>query len=400
MASVAAAILWVRLQVLGSIAHPFGPLGADLLAQIPRVWTLSEVWSHYVRLLVFPLDLSSDYSPNVIPISLGWNAANLVGLVLALAILAGALVAWRRGDLGPGSGSARAAGFGVVWFVVTISPVSNVVFLTGVLLAERTLYLPSVGFVAAAGWALWRLQRRRRRLAWGTLVLALALMGWRTWERTPTWKDNITVFGTMIEDYPQSGRSQWVLGDLFFQRGNPTQGLVSYRAAINILGPHYQLVTEISKKLIAAEYYEAAERLLLFSWRDYPEFSVAPGLLAVIASERGDPVATERYCRAALLLDDRDAVRHHLLAWALWKQGRWAEAAEARKGAIAQGEGDYWQQWVSLAYLEASAGDTTAARAALDTARVKAVTKSGRRQVDSLSSALLRGPTSAPDSAR
>lgn len=398
MAGVAGAMLWVRFQVLGSIAHPFGPLGADLLAEIPRVWTLSEVWSHYVRLLVFPLDLSSDYSPNVIPIHFGWNAANLVGLVLALGILVGALAAWRRADLGPGSESARAASFGVVWFLVTISPVSNVLFLTGVLLAERTLYLPSVGFVAAAGWGLVKLSRRRRRTAVGVVALAMALMGWRTWERNPTWKDNITVFGTLIEDYPYSGRSQWVLGDLFFQRGNPEQGLVSYRAAIDILGPHYQLITEISKKLIGAEYYDAAERLLLYSWRDEPEFSVAPGLLAVIASERGDPEATERYCRAALALDDRDAVRHHLLAWALAQQGRWEEAVEARKGAIAQGEGDYWQQWVSLAYLQAYAGDTTAARLALDSARVKAVTRSGRRQVDSLSVALLGGPAPAGDS--
>ncbi|NJD18669.1 MAG: hypothetical protein FIA95_05215 [Gemmatimonadetes bacterium] len=399
LAVVAASLLWIRFQVLGSIAHPFGPLGADILAEVPRVWTLSEVWSHYVRLLVFPMDLSSDYSPNVIPVSLVWYAANLVGLVLALGILTGALVAWRRAELGPGSASPRAVAFGVVWFVVTISPVSNVLFLTGVLLAERTLYLPSVGFVAAAGWVVVRLARERRRLAWGGLALAVALMGWRTWERNPTWKDNVTVFGTLIEDYPHSGRSQWVLGDLFFQKNLPEQGLVSYRAAINILGPHYQLITEISKKLIAAEYYDAAERLLLFSWREHPEFSVAPGLLAVIASERGDPLATERYCRAALARDDDDAVRQHLLAWALVKQERGDEAVAARKGAIAQGEGNYWQQWVSLAYLQAYAGDTAAAEAALDSARVKAVTKSGRRQVDSLGAALLGGAPPLADTA-
>lgn len=394
--AVASALLWVRFRVLGSIAHPFGPLGADLLTEIPRIWTLAEVWSHYVRLMVFPMDLSSDYSPNVIPVSIGWNAANAVGAVLALGILAGALVAWRRAPLKPGQGSARAAGFGVVWFLVTISPVSNVLFLSGVLLAERTLYLPSVGFAAAAGWLVVRLAQERRRVAWVGLTVAVTAMGYRTWKRNPTWKDNIAVFGTMIEDYPYSGRSQWVLGDLFFQQGRPEQGLVSYRAAIDILGPHYQLITEISKKLIAAEYYEAAERLLLFSWRDYPDFSVAPGLLAVIASERGDAQATERYCRAALRLDDHDPVRQHLLAWALAEQGRWDEAVQARTAAIEQGEGDYWQQWVSLAYLQAYRGDTLAAQVALDSARVKAATRSGRRQVDSLQVELLGGVL-APD---
>lgn len=399
LTAVAAAMLIARFQILGSIAHPFGPLGADILEEIPRIWTLAEVWSNYVRLMVFPLDLSADYSPDVIPISIGWNAANLVGLFLALGTLVGAWVAWRRPAMAKGTDTARAAGFGVVWFIITISPLSNVLFLSGVLLAERTLYLPSVGFVAAAGWLVVRLARDRRTVAVVGLAAMLTFMGWRTWTRNPTWRDNITVFGTLIEDYPHSGRSQWVLGDLFFQQGRSEQGLMAYRAAINILGPHYQLITEISKKLIGAEYYEGAEHLLQFSWRAYPQFSVAPGLLAVIYSEWGMPVETEKYCRIALAVDGDDAVRQHLLAWSLAEQGRWDEAAEARRAAIALGEGDYWQQWVSLAYLQAYAGDTTGARMALDSARTKARAHSAAQQVDSLADALRSGTLTPPDTA-
>jgi tetratricopeptide (TPR) repeat protein len=397
LAVVGGGLLIARFQILGSIANPFGPLGADLLKEIPRIWTLGEVWSHYVRLLVLPLDLSSDYSPDVIPISIGWHAANLVGLFLALGILVGALAAWRRPAMARGTDTARAAGFGVVWFLVTVSPLSNVLFLSGVLLAERTLYLPSVGFVAALGWLVVRVAGERRVVAVVGLAGLLTFMGWKTWTRNPTWQDNITVFGTLIDDYPYSGRSQWVLGDLFFQKGQPSQGLVSYRAAINILGPHYQLITEISKKLIGAEYYEAAERLLQFSWREYPEFSVAPGLLAVIYSEWGMPEETEKYCRIALAVDGDDAVREHLLAWALAEQGRWHEAAEAREAAIALGEGDYWQQWVSLAYLKAYAGDTLAAREALDSARARAGAPMAVQQVDSLARELRAGTLTPPD---
>jgi predicted Zn-dependent protease len=233
----------------------------------------------------------------------------------------------------------------------------------------------------------------RPRAAWVGLAGVVAVMSWKSFHRSPTWRDNLTVFGTLISDYPYSGRSQWVLGDLFFQQGRPKQGLVSYRAAIDILGTHYQLTTEIAKKLMAAEYYDAAERLLLYSWKDYPEFSVAPGLLAVVYSERGMASETEHWCRVALALEDDDPVRHHLLAWALAEQGRWAEAAQSRMGAITRGEGDYWQQWVSLAQLEANAGDTAAAAVALDSARLKAVTRSARTQVDSLRAVLLGSPT-------
>ena len=200
----------------------------------------------------------------------------------------------------------------------------------------------------------------------------------------------------MIQDYPYSGRSQWVLGDLFFQKDRPDQGLVSYRAAIDILGPHYQLITEISKKLITAQYYQAAERLLEFAWRDHPDYSVAPALLAVVYSKWNNPVETERYARIALALDDRDAVRWHLLAWALASQGRWREAAEAREGAIREGEGDHWQQWVSLAYLRALAGEVPAAERALDSARVRTVFRAPLHQIDSLKAAFHAGDIVLP----
>mgnify|MGYP005870344457 CR=1 FL=1 len=107
-----------------------------------------------------------------------------------------------------------------------------------------------------------------------------------------------------------------------------------------------------------------------------------------------DAEGTEEWARRSLALADDDAVRHHLLAWALTEQGRWREAAAARRRAIEEGEGDYWQQWVSLAQLEARAGDTASVRAALDSARVKAVSTPGSRQVDTLYIQLL-GDTAA-----
>jgi tetratricopeptide (TPR) repeat protein len=385
MGVTAAAMLAARYAILGSIANPIGPLGAGLLEEgVPRIWTLGEIWSHYVRLMVFPLDLSSDYSPNVIPLGLGWHALNTTGAVMVLAILAGCLAAWRRPPLDPDRDSGRVVAFGVLWFLITISPVSNVLFLAGVLLAERTLYLPSVGAIAGLAWLLVRLYHRRRIVGVVCMIATGVFMSWRTWTRNPVWHDNLTVFGQMIEDYPHSGRSQWVLGDLFLQQGRTSEALVSYRAALGILGNHYFLTTAIARKFISLEENRAAEILLLRAADDYPEFARAQQLLAVLYSERGDALQAERYLRLALDLVPEDRVSNHLLAWALTEQGRYAEAAVARRRAIELGEGDYWQQWVSLAYLELSDGDSTAARIALDSARVKAVTEGGRTQVDSL----------------
>ena len=386
--AVAAVMLTIRAQILGSVASPEVALGGRLLLEIPRVWTLAEVWTHYVRLMVFPLDLASDYSPAVIPISTGLGALNTIGLSLALLILAGALFSWRQPRLAPGSGSARVFGFGVLWFAITISPVSNVLFVSGVLLAERTLYLPSVGAVAILAWLLVSLAGRRREVGVAALALVVALMGWRSWTRTPTWLDDSTMFETLISDYPHSGRSQWLMGDIYMSQGRQSEALDAYRAAIPNLGAHPGLSIEIGRKLLAAGNLRGAEALLRQAWSEAPDVASAPALLGVVYSQMGDAQRTEQALTAALELQPDNGVSHHLMSWALSQQERWSEAAEARRRVIGLGE-DAWQQWTSLADLEARAGDLDAARTALQAARERAGTDEERAQVDSLAVQLM-----------
>ncbi|MEM7416822.1 MAG: hypothetical protein AAF389_15050, partial [Gemmatimonadota bacterium] len=286
MLLVAIGLLVGRFSILGSIASPFGPLGADLLTEIPKIWTLGDIWMHYVRLWMFPMDLAADYTPNVLPISISWRPENIVGVGMGLLVLTLALVAWRKPELRAGVDSSKAAAFGVVWFVIAMSPVSNTLFLSGVLLAERTLYLPSVGLAAATGWLIVRLARDRKQLGWGLLIAAVTLGSVRTWTRNPTWKDTDTVFQHLLEDYPQSGRSQWAIGDQFIRAGQVSEGLVSYRAAINLLGTSYQLMTEIASSLMNMERYRGAENILRYAINDSPQFPLGYSLVTAIRAER------------------------------------------------------------------------------------------------------------------
>ena len=380
---VAAVMLMARAQILGSIANPEVAVGARLLLEIPRVWTLAEVWTHYARLMVFPLDLASDYTPAVIPISTGFHALNTIGLCLALLVFTGALFSWRQPEMDSRSVSARVFGFGVLWFAIAVSPVSHVFFVAGVLLGERTLYLPSVGAVVILAWLLVSLARRRREVGLTALTLVVALMGWRSWTRTPTWLDDGTMFETLISDYPHSGRSQWLMGDIYMSQGRQSEALRVYREAIPNLGAHHGLTTQIGRKLLAAGNLRGAEGLLRQAWNEAPDVASAPALLGVLYSRLGDAERTEQALIAALELQPGNGVSHHLMSWALSEQGRWAEAADARRRVIELGE-DVWQQWTWLADLQARAGDSDAARAALQTAHERAGTDEERAQIDSL----------------
>lgn len=387
MAAVAGALLVGRLEVLGSVAHPFAPLGAGQLEELPRIWTLGDIWTHYVRLWVFPLDLSADYSPNLIPVSLGWHLSNVLGVAVALSILVASLVSWRVGVMSPESSTARAFAFGVVWFVVAISPVSNTIFLSGVLLAERTMYLPSVGLAAGTGWLVLRLSRDRPRAAWIGLAVALVLLTARTWTRNPTWRDNPHVFATLIGDNPQSGRSQWVLGDQFLRLRTDSaesSALRAYSASIGMLGQDYQLLTQISMRLVGTERYRLVEFLLLQAFAEDETFPLAPALLTIIRAEQADVVGTEHWARMALSLQPEDPARWHLLAWSLATQARWEEAAEAEATGDSLGSSGVWQHWLYLALTRRHWGDSIGAYEAVDSAWAAVATDTGRQALDSI----------------
>ncbi len=387
MLVVAVSMLTARATVLQGAGAPIGPAGFDLLYEVPKIWTLGEVWTHYVRLWVFPLDLSSDYTPNVIPVSLGWNATNVTGVVLGLVVLLGTWFAWRRADLGPGSRSARVAAFGIVWFLIAISPISNTLFLTGVILAERTLYLPSAGLAAAVGWLFVRMARDRPRMAPAVLLVVLLAGSVRTWTRNPDWRTHNTVFAVLMRDHPYSGRAQWSLGDHFIRQGQISQGLFAYRAAINLVGTHYGLLVHVAQTLVNLERPESADRLLAIATRERPDHPLAYGIRAGIHAELGNPREAERYARVALAVQGSgtDAARLHVLAWALAARGAWEEAAEVRaradeRSAVAQ----FWQRWIYDAWVARRAGDDAAMQAALDSARATVSTASGRTSLDSL----------------
>ena len=384
MLVVAIGLLTARIEILGSIAHATAPLGADLLREIPKIWTLGEIWTHYFRLWIFPLELSSDYTPNVIPISWGWHPVNVTGVAAVLAVLAGTLVAWRRAPLGPGSSSARTAAFGVVWFGIAISPISNTLFLSGVLLAERTLYLPSVGLAAGIGWLFVKVARERPRLAAIMLVLVLLAGSVRTWIRNPVWQENSTLFTQMLRDYPHSGRSQWMLADNFIEGGQISEGLLAFRAAANLLNSHYSLVTHVASRLVDVGRYDGADRLLEMVVRDHPTLQAAYALRAEVRAGLGDAQGAERNARIALALYPADPIRLNILAWVLASRGAWDEAAELRIRADEMGVPDTWQRFLYDAYTLRRSGDAGGMLRALNAARATAGNDRARAVVDSI----------------
>jgi Flp pilus assembly protein TadD len=387
----ALAVLAGRYNVLWGLSSPLPPPGAGLLAEIPRIFTVAGVWPEYFRLLLFPVSLSSDYAPPLIPIVTVWTPRGLLGVALVLATLAFALWCCRRARVNP---AWSIVPFGVAWFCVTISTVSNVLFLSGTVLAERTLYLPSVGFAAAAAWALCSLPEGNARVRSLVLTLALVLLAGRTLARNPVWASTDTVMARLIQEHPEGGRAQWALGVYLETNGAPREANAAYRAALGRMYRSYGIIVDIARRQLNQGHLKAAE-VLLEEGLTTPAAPDAAELMAVLQSRGDDPARAERWARLALLYKPQSRVPWFLLSSALGKQGRSAEAALAHEQVLRLGDNDQWQAWLQLARLRRDAGNDVGARMALDTARIVAADATVVRRIDSLFTA--RAPAGPDD---
>lgn len=228
---VLVAYLELRFFAVGTIV---GEAPSPLFAAVgPQARLLSAValWVQYVRLLLFPLDLSADYDPGVLFLSESVDVPVAAGILVILTLAVLAVRSWKARPL---------IAVGILWFVVAVSPVSNVFFATGVLLAERTLYLPSLGLslvVAGLAPSVLALSARRRRVALAAVAVGAVALTVRTVTRNPAWLDTFVVTWTLNEEHPESWRAVRARAQ-GLQRVGEVQGAAEAWRLAAVLAPH------------------------------------------------------------------------------------------------------------------------------------------------------------------
>jgi hypothetical protein len=184
------AYLTVRGLVLGATSSPPRPFVLYVPGQFVAfadpapgevTFTMLHALAEYLRLLVLPLHLSADYSG--FPHHLGVTPAVALSAGVLLTLAALAVWALRRGSPEPACWYA--------WFLLTLLPVSNLVVVSGVIMAERVLYLPSVAICALGSVAIAATPRRLQLALAGAVLAGFALL---THRRAPIWNDPVALF--------------------------------------------------------------------------------------------------------------------------------------------------------------------------------------------------------------
>jgi protein O-mannosyl-transferase len=186
---------------------------------ISRYATAFYILLRYIGLLIIPHPLSCDYNYAQIKIQSPGDLGAVAGIILYLAIGIYLILNFRKKSIPV---------FGILFFLLPLAPVSNIFFLGGSSMAERFLYIPSLGFCIVLAYLLIRLTKAEtveskfRNLS-GFLnhnqrvflvVLGIcSLYFYKTTSRNKDWKDTLTVFTQDIQVSKNSATANHLLGN-------------------------------------------------------------------------------------------------------------------------------------------------------------------------------------------
>jgi tetratricopeptide (TPR) repeat protein len=242
-AAVAAAcysLVSPHLGELEPIAYVDNPLAS--LPPLERAMKACAVLWQYVGVTLFPVALKTDRSYATTDPS---YASAVVGTVAWVSI---ALSCWWM------RGRAPRAVFATAWFPAAFAVTANIAFPIGTIMAERLVYLPSVGLallVALALEAAWRHGRLTRAVTVSAAAAATLVLAFAYDARGRVWTSDAQYHRVATFDSPHSAKAHYDRG-LFLAREQDFDGA----------GGEFRQALKIYPAFSRAAYYLASTYLL------------------------------------------------------------------------------------------------------------------------------------------
>lgn len=196
---VASAIfIYVRYRVLGSFMpedHTRNVLNNPFVnaQKINEIATVLLTWGIYFKLLVFPHPLTHDYYPWQLQVITPANPIVWVVLVASVCLLVYALMNLKKKTV---------LAYGILFFVITFSITSNLLFNVGTFMNERFVFIPSLGFTLIIAFGCYKMMTSKsavmQKSTLAALLVVTLLCGAKTISRNLTWKDDFTLFLTDV----------------------------------------------------------------------------------------------------------------------------------------------------------------------------------------------------------
>jgi tetratricopeptide (TPR) repeat protein len=206
---------YVRGQVIGGLSFENS---TELMNNSFLGMTVSEKFATvfytlllYLKLLVFPHPLTYDYYPYHIPIMTWRNIWPIISFAVYLFLGIYALIGLRK---------KRIISFGILFFFIALSPMSNILFPIGVFMNERFVFTASIGIIIILAYfvsdKLSVIIKNTNTIQYIFLVLLVAYSV-KTISRNTVWKNDFTLFTNDVKTSVNSAKSNTAAGGILIE---------------------------------------------------------------------------------------------------------------------------------------------------------------------------------------
>jgi protein O-mannosyl-transferase len=206
-----------------------------------KIATIIYTLGLYIKLLVLPYPLTHDYYPYAIPImNFGkWQ-------VLLSTALYGTLAYFGIKSLKTKS----VGGYSILFYLITLTIVSNFVINIGTFMNDRFIYMPSLGFCILLVWAIFHFSKKFTILssdtAKGLLVMVpILLYALLSFIRVPDWKNALTLNKSSLKVSQNSARANSFMSTALFEEYKVTQDQTKKLQLLEKAQPYAKKAIEI-----------------------------------------------------------------------------------------------------------------------------------------------------------
>jgi protein O-mannosyl-transferase len=203
-------------------------------------FTAIGMLGRYIVKSVIPYQFSYDYSFSEIPntgLASAWPA---IGLLLSAILLFIAIRQFNKN---------RIVSFGILFFFITISLTSNIFRIIGATMADRFLFVPSLGAALILAYGVAKLSSRTKN-AYTPALLTIPLLvfySFRTIDRNRDWKTQDILFTKDVNTVPGSSRAHTNYASVLYSKvQNETVPEEEKTQVLNECIQHFSKATEIS----------------------------------------------------------------------------------------------------------------------------------------------------------
>ncbi|MBI4854842.1 MAG: tetratricopeptide repeat protein [Acidobacteria bacterium] len=190
-----------------------------------RLYTMSLGYLKYFEILIFPTNLCADYDYNIVAKATSLSLIVFLALILILAII---IIGFWQINKNP------IVAFSILFFFGTTSVVSNIIFPTGMFIAERVIYLPSLSICLLFGALFYYFyQLGWKKLSIVCFLVILSLASLRTYYRNQDFQGDISFFSAILKVSPKHLKATYALGQSY-EAIDPIKAEAYYKKAIEI----------------------------------------------------------------------------------------------------------------------------------------------------------------------